>query len=190
MKERAVLYARVSTKEQNSETQLKALREYCKRMDYNLCGEYVDNGVSGGTADRKEFLRLLADADSRKFDLVIIWSLDRLSREGISNTLGYIDRLKRGKVALKSIQESWLDTSDEGLGQLVLSIFAWVAKQERGRIIERVKAGQARARAEGKHLGRPKGSTDKKRRKVSGYHLRWANKSPRVNVPEPLMAVA
>jgi len=188
--ERVVLYARVSTKEQNSETQLKALREYCKRMSYNLCGEYIDNGVSGGTADRKEFLRLLADADKRKFDLVVIWSLDRLSREGISNTLGYIDRLKRGKVALKSLQESWLDTSDEGIGQLVLSIFAWVAKQERARIIERVKAGQARARTEGKHLGRPKGATDKKRRKLSGYYMRWVKKTPPVNAPELSRAVA
>nr|BDD44710.1 hypothetical protein 16 [bacterium] len=175
---RVVLYARVSTKEQNSETQLRELRDYCKDEGYNLCDEYIDNGVSGGTGDRKEFLRLLADADRKRFDLVVIWSLDRLSREGISNTLGYIKRLRKANVALESLQEKWLDPSDDKIGELILSIFAWVAEQERIRIATRVKAGRDRARAEGKHMGRPKGSKDKKRRRRSGYHLRWAKKTP------------
>ena len=117
---------------------------------------------------------MLEDAGKHRFSLLIFWSLDRLSREGISNTLGYLHRLKRNDVAVKSIQESWLDTRDEGIGDLLLAIFSWVAAQERIRIKERTLAGLQRAVASGKRLGRPAGSKDKKRRRLSGYHARWA----------------
>ena len=93
-------------------------------------------------------------------------------REGISNTLGYLERLKRKGIALKSLQESWLDTRDDGLGQLLLAIFSWVAQQERKRIVERTKAGLERAKKNGKQLGRPKGAKDKGVRRKSGYYLR------------------
>jgi len=119
---------------------------------------------------------MLEDANKRKFDLLLIWSLDRLSREGISNTLGYLERLKRNGIALKSLQESWLDTRDEGLGQLLLAIFSWVAQQERKRIVERTRAGLLRAKRQGKRLGRPAGSKDAKKRRKSGYLLRYAKK--------------
>lgn len=116
---------------------------------------------------------MLEDANNRKFDLLLISALDRLSREGISNTLGYIERLKRNGIAIKSLNENWLDTRDEGIGQLLLSIFSWVASQERKRIVERTKAGLERAKKEGKQLGRPLGSKDRKERRKSGYWLRY-----------------
>ena len=113
----------------------------------------IDLASGGGSADRNRFLQMLEDADKRKFDLVLVWALDRLSREGISNTLGYLDRLNRNGIALKSLQESWLDTRDESLGQLLIAIFSWVAAQERLRISERTRAGLKKAISNGKPIG-------------------------------------
>ncbi len=174
---RIAIYARVSKNDesQDPQNQLNPLRDYAKALGGEIVEEYVDL-ASGGNSDRENFLRMLADADKRKFDLVLIWALDRLSREGISNTLGYLERLKRNGIALKSLQESWLDTRDEGLGQLLLAIFSWVAQQERKRIIERTKAGLERAKRQGKKLGRKVGSKDARPRKKGGYYLRYRSK--------------
>jgi len=168
------LYCRVSKNDgsQDPANQLNPLRDYARALGGEIVQEYVDM-ASGSNGDRKEFLRMFNDADKHKFDLVLIWALDRLSREGISNTLGYLERLKRNGVALKSLQESWLDTRDEGIGQLLIAIFSWVAQQERKRIAERTRAGLDKARKNGKTLGRPKGKKDSKPRKTSGYNLRW-----------------
>lgn len=145
------LYVRVSKNDesQDPQNQLNPLRDFAKALGGNIVSEYVDL-ASGGNGDRQNFLQMLKDAEKRKFDLLLIWALDRFSREGISNTLGYLERLKRNGVALKSLQESWLDTRDEGLGQLLLAIFSWVAQQERKRIVERTIAGLERAKKAGK----------------------------------------
>jgi DNA invertase Pin-like site-specific DNA recombinase len=171
---RIALYCRVSKNDESQDpvNQLNPLRDYAKALGGEVTGEYVDK-ASGGNGDRQAFLQMLNDADKRKFDLLLIWALDRLSREGISNTLGYLERLKRNGIALKSLQESWLDTRDEGLGQLLLAIMSWVAQQERRRIVERTKAGLEKAKKQGKRLGRPVGSRDTKERRKSGYYLRY-----------------
>ena len=119
---------------------------------------------------------MLADAKERKFNIILVWSLDRFSREGIVNTLHYLEKLACNGVALKSLQESWLDTGNYRHGQIVNRDHGVVAQQERQRISERTKAGLHRAKASGKQLGRHKGSKDKARRKTSGYNLRWQNK--------------
>lgn len=174
---RIALYCRVSKNDesQDPQNQLDPLRNYADALGGEVVEEYIDQ-ASGGNADRMNFLRMLQDAEKRKFDLLLIWALDRLSREGISNTLGYLERLKRNGVALKSLQESWLDTRDDGLGQLLLAIFSWVAQQERQRIVERTKAGLERAKKAGKQLGRPHGAKDRKKRRRSGYLLRYGGK--------------
>jgi len=175
--QKVALYIRVSRNDatQNPENQLTPLRDYAKALGCEIVEEYVDL-ASGGSGDREQFQQMLADADKHKFDLVLIWALDRLSREGISNLFGYMERLKRNGVSLKSLKESWLDTRDEGVGQLLLAIFSWVALQERQRIIERTKAGLERAKRQGKRLGRPQGTKDSKPRRRSGYYLRHASK--------------
>ena len=172
---KVAIYSRVSTQEQRPENQLRQLRDYARALGGEIVKEYIDY-ASGGKAERENFIALLQDGDKRQFGLLLVWSLDRLSREGISNTLGYLERFKRNGIAVKSLQESWLDTRDEGVGQLLLAIFSWVAQQERKRIVERVKAGLDRAKKEGKKLGRPKGKRDSRKRSVSGYHLRYAGK--------------
>jgi len=171
------IYARVSKNDesQDPQNQLNPLRDYAKAIGGEVVSEYVDL-ASGGNGDREHFLQMLNDADKRKFDLLLIWALDRFSREGISNTLGYFQRLQRNGAAIKSLKESWLDTQDAGLGQLLLAIFSWVAQQERMRIVERTKAGLERAKREGKRLGRPAGKKDSRPRAKAGYYL-WHMKN-------------
>ena len=169
---RSVIYARVSTGDQNVDNQVQQLKTMQKLQNCMETGIYVDH-VSGGSANRPQFQQMLKDARLRKFDVIFVWSLDRFSREGIKNTTSYLEQLKKHGVALKSLQEPWLDTSDDGMGELLIAIFSWVAKQERLRISERTKAGMARSK---KKAGRPKGSKDKKQRDNLGYKIRWSKK--------------
>jgi len=99
--------------------------------------------------------------------------LDRFSREGPRNTLNYLEQLKQHHVFLKSMQETWMDTTEAGVGELIILIFAWVAKQESRRISERTKEGLARST---KKPGRPKGKKDSKPRSKLGYLERWKKK--------------
>lgn len=159
---KVALYARVSKDEasregkmQNPENQLKALRSYAEAMQWDIKKEFIEY-ASGGDANRPVFQSMMAQVRQRHFDLVLVWSLDRLSREGMMRTLSYIRQLKDYKTALKSLQESWLDTTQEGVGELLIAIFAWVAQEERKKISERTKAALARKKAEGVKLGRPR----------------------------------
>jgi len=160
------IYARVSTKDrgQDCENQLRELRQFVERRsaeDWTLVGEYVDY-ASGGSSDREQFKRLFADAAERKFDLVLFWSLDRFSREGVLETLQHLQRLSSHGVDWFSLKEEYL-RSVGIFREAVLSILATIAKQERIRLSERVKAGLDRARAQGKDLGRPSLVVDRQR---------------------------
>jgi DNA invertase Pin-like site-specific DNA recombinase len=161
--EKVALYARVSTKDgrQDTENQLLQLRDYCRKQGWEIAGEYVDH-ETGGTSKRPHFQRMFADARVRKFDLVLFWSLDRLSREGVSATLNHLERLTGYGVNWRSFTEEYLDSC--GLFRdAVLSILATIAKQERVRRSERATAAIARLRRQGKteHLGRPRLVVDK-----------------------------
>ena len=166
---KCVIYVRCSTDEikQDVNNQLEPLRKYAESLGWQVVKEYVDY-ASGGNSNRPQFQQMLSDAKKREFDVILIWALDRFSREGIPNTLSYLQTLKQHNVALKSLQESWLDTQDGGMGELLIAIFSWVAKQERIRISERVKAGLKGKKNVGKR------GKDKKTRKKSGYLLRWS----------------
>ncbi len=85
--------------------------------------------------------RPLRDAHERRYDVLLCWALDRLSRGGIGATAAILARLKGAGVGLKSYKESWLDTSSPAIGELLTAVFAWVARQEADRIRERVRAG-------------------------------------------------
>lgn len=149
------IYARVSTRDRQEATnQLRELRAFCRKQGWRIAGEYVDRD-SGGKADRPQFRRLFDHAHRRKFDLVVFWALDRFSREGVLRTLNYLNELESAGVDFRSYTERYIDSS--GLfKEAILAILATLAKQERIRLSERVKAGLDRARAEGKRLGRPR----------------------------------
>jgi DNA invertase Pin-like site-specific DNA recombinase len=154
---KVALYARVSTKDgrQDTENQLIALRDYCARQKWTITGEYVDH-ETGGTSKRPHFQRMFADARAGKFDLLLFWSLDRLSREGVAATLGHLERLTSYGVGWRSHTEEYLDST--GLFKdAVIAILATIAKQERIRRSERAKAAIQRLQRKGTtdHLGRP-----------------------------------
>jgi DNA invertase Pin-like site-specific DNA recombinase len=159
-RERAALYVRVSTtdKGQTTENQERELHEWAQRQDYELVGVFYDH-VSGakGRATRSGLHEMLEAAHRREFDVLLVWALDRLSREGIGAVHGYVNDLVRCKVKLRSLREPWLVLEDGNpVTPLILSVFAWVAEMERRRIAERTRAGMQRARAQGKRIGRPK----------------------------------
>ena len=166
---RAVIYARVSTDKQDADNQVKQLESMALLENCMVIDKYIET-ISGGSANRPEFQKMLSDARLRRFDVIYVWALDRFSREGINNTLSYLKHLKNHKVSLRSFQEPWLDTSDTGMGELLISIFSWVASMERKRISERTKAGLANAKNVGKR------GKDKKKRDNLGYKLRWVKK--------------
>ena len=171
-KKRTVVYTRVSTTKQEAENQIRQLKKYAEIHNLELTNIYMDE-KSGRVSERPQFKQMLNDAYLRKFEIILVWDLTRFSREGIVKTLSYIKKLKKYGVGLKSLQESWLDTSDEGMANLLIAILSWVGEQEAKRISERTKAGLERAKAQGKRIGRPKGSKDKKQRDNLGYRKRW-----------------
>ena len=150
------LYARVSTKDKGQETenQLAQLREFAAKQNWQITREYIDR-ETGGTSDRAQFQAMFADASRRKFDLVLFWSLDRLSREGVLETLQHLNRLTSYGVGYKSFTEQYLDSCGI-FKDAVIGILAVIAKQERVRLSERTKAGLAIARSKGRQIGRPR----------------------------------
>ncbi len=150
------IYARVSTKDRGQETenQLVQLRGFAASQGWTVFAEFVDH-ESGSHDDRPHFKQMFKDASQRKFDVLLFWSLDRLSREGVLETLQHLQRLTGYGVGYRSFTEQYLDSCGI-FKDAVIGILAVIAKQERIRISERTKAGLARARAKGKILGRPR----------------------------------
>lgn len=153
---KVAIYARVSTsdKNQDPENQLRQLRRYCESQGWQIVDEYVDH-ASGTKSDRIEFNRMFQAASRSTFDIVLFWSLDRFSREGIVKTLQRLNDLAHYGIKYRSLQEPYIDTTHP-FGDLLAAFVAKIAEMERQRICERVKAGLQKARAQGKRLGRPK----------------------------------
>ena len=148
------IYARVSTDKQDTGNQLAQLREFAAKQNWEITGEYCDY-ESGSKSDRAEFQRMFADASKRRFDLVLFWALDRLSREGVLETLQHLNRLTSYGVGFRSYTEQFFDSCGI-FKDAVIAIMATLAKQERVKRSERTKAGLARVKAAGKALGRPR----------------------------------
>ena len=150
---RLALYARVSTTDQSTETQVFALRRYAEARGLGVAGEYVDQGVSGAQDRRPELDRLLADARRRRFDIVACVKLDRLAR-----SVHHLTALAREFDALGVdlvVLDQAIDTSTPS-GRLLFHTLAAVAEFERDLIRERTRAGMAAARRRGAQVGRPR----------------------------------
>ncbi len=148
---RAALYARVSTTDQQTENQLAELRTYAAARGWTI-EEYIDHGISGAKDRRPALDRLVADATRRRFDVLVVWRLDRLGRN-LRHLVGLIEDLHALGIAFVSLGEG-IDATTPA-GKLQLHVLAALAEFERGRIAERVRAGLSRAKANGIRLGRP-----------------------------------
>jgi DNA invertase Pin-like site-specific DNA recombinase len=153
---RAALYARVSTVGHGQDVglQLDELRAAAAQRGWGVVEEFVDDGVSGAKASRPALDRMMAAARLGRVDLVAVWKLDRLGRS-LANLLGTLDELGHHGVGFVSLRDSGIDTTSP-TGRLLLQVMGAFAEFERGLIRERCMAGQERARAKGKHIGRPR----------------------------------
>ncbi len=168
---RAAIYARVSTFDQEPENQLVELRRYVQARGWTAV-EYVDRGVSGAKDRRPALDQLLTDARRRRFDVLVVWRLDRLGRN-LRHLITLLEELAALGIAFVSLNEG-IDATTPA-GKLQMHILGAIAEFERARIQERVRAGLARVRAAGQRLGRPPAEVPaEKLRAVIGLSVREA----------------
>lgn len=159
---KAVIYLRVSTTEQDTANQLPALEDYAKRRGFEVVRVYSETETAWKAGHQTELARLYQDARRGRFEIVLVWALDRLSREGALAILSLVDKLKRYGARVISYQESWTEAPGD-LAEVLYAITGWVARMESQRRSERTKAGLEKARAKGKPIG--KRGPDRKKRK-------------------------
>ena len=157
---RTAIYARVSSDKQDHQNQMPEL------LACNPCLQFVDY-ATGKTGDRDQFQAMLRAAENHEFDELVVWSLDRLTREGTLSTLLYLDKFAKLGITVRALHD---DTSNE----LLVLIKSWVAKEERVRISLRTKAGLQRAKQNGARLGRPRANLERRCRELraSGMTVR------------------
>jgi len=158
---KVAIYARTSTDDGRQEltNQTRELHEYAKRMGWTVVAEFHDQ-ISGRKAGRPELEKALEAGRKRKFDVLLFWSLDRLSREGVLKTLQILKQLSDYGVKYRSLQEQYIDSLG-AFSDAIVGIIATIARFEADRMSSRVRSGLARARAEGKVLGRPRAIVDR-----------------------------
>ncbi len=154
---RVAIYARVSTLDQSTDSQLLDLRRYTRERGWHLYREYTDDGISGTKDSRPALNELMNDARKRRFDTVLVWRFDRFARS-TKHLILALEEFRNLGIDFVSYQEN-IDTSSP-LGSAIFTIISAVAQLERDIIAERVKAGLRRAKQNGKKLGRPRGTVD------------------------------
>ena len=150
------IYGRISTsdKDQDLNTQLLPLREFVQAHNWIIFNEYSDQVSATDLVHRIGWKELLSDASKRKFDLLLVWRMDRAFRS-VLDAATTLERLRAWKVGLRSYSEPWLDTTSP-FGEALYYITVAYAQLERGILRERVKAGMERARKQGHKIGRPR----------------------------------
>ena len=153
MNRKAVIYSRVSTNDQTVDNQLKVLREVAERKGLEVVREISDEGISGakGRDERKGFDELIKGAVRKEFDIILVWDVSRLGRS-LKHLVSFLDDIQSARCDLY-IHQSGLDTSTAS-GKMMFQLLSVFSEFERSMIRERVIAGQQRAKAEGKHIGR------------------------------------
>jgi DNA invertase Pin-like site-specific DNA recombinase len=148
---RAAIYTRVSTLDQNPQSQQLDLQQLASQRGFDVVKSYVDHGVSGTRTRRPGLDAMLCDARRGRFQVLLIWSCDRIARS-TRHLLEVLDELSQLQIQFVSFREA-LDTSG-ALGRAVTVIIGAIAELERSLIVERVRAGMRRAKLEGRHIGR------------------------------------
>jgi len=151
MRNRIVLYARVSAHDQHAENQIAELRIYCAARAWTVTAEYIDQGVSGSTSSRPQLDAMLQAARRRKFDAIVCWKLDRMGRS-LAHLITLLEEITSLGIGFVSLGEA-IDLSTSA-GRLQLHLLGAFAQFERERIRERIHLGLDRARKQGKKLGR------------------------------------
>ena len=170
---KVALYLRVSTDDQTTENQEIELKKYCDREDYEIYQVYKDEGISGAKTSRPSLDLMLQDMRQQKFQAIVVWKFDRLGRN-TKHLLQVLEEMKNKQVRLIATSQN-IDTSTP-MGEFFFTILAGFSQMEREMIRDRIKLGLARRKAEGKPVGRQKGSRDKVKRKRLGYFQREYNK--------------
>ena len=172
MNRKAVIYSRVSTNEQTIDNQLKVLREIAEKRGLEVVREISDEGISGakGRDDRKGFNELIVGSIQKEWDIILCWDVSRLGRS-LKHLVSFLEDIQSAKCDLY-IHQSGIDTSTPS-GKMMFGMLSVFSEFERSMIRERVIAGQQRAKAEGKHIGRKSNLTDGVRTAV--YQLRQNN---------------
>ncbi len=170
---KVALYLRVSTSEQTTLNQELELKRYCENNNLEIYKIYNDEGVSGSKTSRPQLDQMLKDMRNKEFGIIIVYKFDRLGRS-TSHLLQVLEELKNKNVRLIATSQN-IDTST-AMGKFFFTILSGFAEMEREMIRERIKLGLERRKKQGKVMGRPTGSKDKKKRRKSGYYLRYQNK--------------
>lgn len=150
---KVAIYTRVSTEKQDYENQIYDLKEYCKKNGWSIYNIYKET-ISGKESNRPIFKQMMLDAHQKKFDAILVWALDRFTREGVARAWYYISLLDNYKISFISYREPFLNTDNKVVKDMLFSIMSVLAEQERLRISERTKAGLKQARLKGIKLGR------------------------------------
>jgi DNA invertase Pin-like site-specific DNA recombinase len=179
---RAALYVRVSTNDQSTDAQESELRDYAKNRGWLVHEVYKDKGISGAKAQRPALTKLFADCRKRAVDVLVVWKFDRFARS-LKQLVGALEEFRALGIDFVSCTEA-VDTSIP-TGELIFQIFGAIAQFERSLIAERVKAGIAQAKREGRRVGRKplREFTQTEVRNVVAAHAR-GNKSMRETARE------
>lgn len=175
---RAAIWVRVSTTHQTGDNQVPDLEKFAAHHGYEIAKRYElsESAWNGGKVNgeyRATLKQAQDDAYRGDFDVLIVWALDRLTREGAEGALRILREFRERKCSVVSVQETWLSGSPQ-IQDVLVSFAGWVAQQESERRSERIKAGLARRKAEGKtNGGRKPGAKDRKPRQTEGYVQSW-----------------
>lgn len=169
---RAAIYARVSTEEQTTDNQVPVLKELAARRGWEVVEVYAEEASAWRAGHQLELKKLLIRASYHEYDILIVWALDRLTREGIGSIMQLFNTFQTYGVQVISQQEPWLEQAGP-MAELLTAIAGWAAQFDSARRSERIKAAIARKRDRGEHVGRKPGAKDKSLRKRMGYFGRY-----------------
>lgn len=170
---KVAIYARVSTEDQSTENQTPVLIDYAISQGWEVKKVYEEEASAWKAGHQKQLKELLYAASYHQYDVVLVWSLDRLTRQGIGSIMQLVHTFKTYGCRVISQQESWTQQNDWMMLDLLYAITAWVAKFESERRSERIKAALARKRQKGELIGRKPGAKDVAPRKRLGYFERY-----------------
>ena len=154
---RVAIYCRVSKeKGQDTTNQLRQLKAFAAQQKWTVVRVFEETASGRKSESGREALReVFKDAAKRRWDLLLFWSLDRLSREGTFATMKYLNRLSEFGIGYRSYTEEYVNTTGV-FGDVLIALLSTLAKQEAIRVSERTKAGLERARSQGRIGGRPR----------------------------------